>query len=374
MQDIKYDNQGGITNFNQDLAKAEINNKGKKSVRIGYNFLERLLIKYSKKINYLFDANGKFKCREEKIPEVIRLGPTNRCTGQCFYCPREYVHERGSGYMDFSLYERIIKWAKKNKVKTISFALWGEPLLHPKFLDMLDLAFAAGLNVRFSTNAIILNKETVERVLDMPLQSIETSMDGFTREEYKKGKRVDKFDEAKKNILYLLKRAREKKSKIMFNVHFVDIGNVSFANKIRYIRFWKKQLKGLKYITTFSYEPHNWAGTRDNLKKYMNPIDRILASWELKKPCFFVRGLNVNWDGSIYICPNDPDEKAIIGNINENGITEIYQNAEREKFLTAHESGDYSGLNCERCTVNVVRPLSFIKKRIVNSIVGLFSR
>ena len=351
----------------------KIRHDKRKNKRYGYNFLEKLLIKHSKKINYLLDENGKYCCRSQKTPSVIRIGPTNRCTGRCFYCPREYIHDKGTGYMDFALFEKIIAWAKANKTNTISFALFGEPFLHPRIFDMLDLTVKNNMKIRISTNAIILKKEWALRLLSYPFESIEASMDGFTREEYLKGKQVDKYAQAKENILYLLKKAKEKKSKILFNVHFVDIGNVSFFNKIRYIKFWKKKLKGLKHLTGFYYEPHNWAGTKEDLTDEMNCIDKLLNKWELKKPCMYIKGMNINWNGDVCICANDPTEKAIIGNANNDDLEKIYNSEKRMNYLSEHESGRFKNLNCAVCNVNSVRPLAVIKKRIINTAVGIFS-
>ncbi|GAI05086.1 unnamed protein product, partial [marine sediment metagenome] len=199
-------------------------------------------LKHSRKINYLLDRRGRYRCRQKRAPSVLRIGIANRCAGQCFYCPRELIHSWGVGYMDFSLYQKIINWASKNGVEKLGFALWGEPLLHSKFLEMTDYAHRAGIKMRLSTNAIVLTNDLAKKILDYPFESIEISMDGFTREEYLKGKQVDKFDVARKNILNLLRTAKKKKSKTSFNIHFVDAGNVSFLNKIRYVRFWKKQL------------------------------------------------------------------------------------------------------------------------------------
>ena len=372
MQKIKYDEHGGILNVDEKQERKDVKIKNNKT-RKGYNFFEKLLIKNSKKINYLFDENGKYRCRTQKFPSVIRIGPTNLCTGRCFYCPREYVHERGTGYMDFMLFEKIIFWAKKNNVSTISFALFGEPLLNPRIFDMLDLAVQNGMKIRIATNAIIMKKQWADKLLSYPFESIETSMDGFTREEYFKGKQVDKYEQAKENILYLFKRAKEKKSRILFNVHFVDIGNVSFLNKIRYIKFWKNKLKGLKYLTSFYYEPHNWAGTRADLTRKMNFVDRLLNKWELKKPCMFIKGMNIDWNGDVYICANDPTEKAIIGNVNNDSLEKIYNSEKRLNYLSKHESGSFKDLNCSVCNVNSVRPLAVIKKRIINMLVGFFS-
>lgn len=371
MPEIQYDEQGGITNFDSVLAKKDI--KAGKASRKSYNFLEKFLIRHSRKINYLFDENGKYKCRAQKTPSVIRIGPTNRCSGRCYYCPREYIHDKGTGYMDFALFEKIVAWAKEKKIGVISFALFGEPLLHPRIFDMLDLVNNNGIKIRVSTNGIVLNKDFADKLLALPLESIETSFDGFTAKEYFKGKQVDKYEQAKENILCLLKKAQELKSKTLFNIHFVDVGNISFLNKIHYIKFWKKELSGLKHLTSFYYEPHNWAGTREGLTREMNFFDRLLNKWELKKPCVYIKGLNINWNGDVYICANDPTDKAIIGNANNNDLEAIYNGEKRMNYLCEHELGRFKDLNCAVCNVNSIRPLAVIKKRIMNFFVGFFS-
>jgi len=370
MIDIQYDEHGGITNTEKTPEKKIVNhNNGKR--RTGYNFFERLLSRHSRKVNYLLDKNGKYKCRLEKTPSVIRMGVTNRCSAQCFYCPREIVYANGSGYMAWEMYTEIIDWAKDNKVETIALALFGEPLLHPKIMDMIDLANRVGLAIRLSTNGIVLTKELAGKLLEYPLEAIEISMDGFTEEEYQKGKRVDKYLQAKDNVINLLAIAKGKKAETVFNIHFVDAGNVSLANKFKFIKFWKSRLAGLKYVTSFYYEPHNWAGTRDSKNK-MSKFDRLLAKWEIKKPCVYIKGLNINWNGDVYICTNDPTVTAILGNCQDKSLEEIYNGARRMYYLTEHENGTFKEINCAICTVNNIYPLLFIKKRLMNKIASFF--
>lgn len=344
-----------------------------KKNRTNYNIFEKLLLKYSKKINYLLDEQGQYRCRQEKIPPVLRLGIVNRCAAQCFYCPRKLIHDWSKGYMDFDLYREIIDWAKDNKVEAIGFGLWGEPLLHPKFLEMVDYTHRAGIKMRLSTNAIVLTDNLAENIVKYPFESIEISMDGFNKKEYLKGKRVDKFEITKKNILYLLKLAKEKKSPTSFNIHFVDAGNVSFLNKIRYVRFWKKQLEGLKYNTTFYYEPHNWAGACPGLRGKMGLGSRLLSKWELKKPCLYLRGLAINWDGTAFVCANNPFKEAALGNVKEESLDRLYAKEKRDKYLKENEKGTFKIQGCDVCTVNSVFPLMFLKKRLVNKLVSLFS-
>ncbi len=368
---IKYDEYGGIIGAEKESYPEKDFVRIKRKERKGYNFFEKFVIRYSKRINYLLDEKRRYKCRQGRIPPVLRLGVTNCCTAQCFYCPRELVHSGGTGYLDFDLYRRIIDWASGNGVKTLGFALWGEPLLHPRFLEMVDYAHRKGLKMRLSTNAIVLTNNLAERILDYPFEAIETSMDGFNREEYLRGKQVDKFDVAKKNILNLLRLAKKKRVQTSFNVHFVDAGNVSFLNKIRYVRFWKGQLQGLKHKTTFYYEPHNWAGARYNLRDRMGFWNKLLNKWELKKPCMYLKGLAIDWDGTAFVCGNNPFEKARLGNVNQKPIDKLYNDAKRKHYLRENEKGTFRVQGCDVCTVNSIFPLMFLKKRLVNKLVSL---
>jgi radical SAM protein with 4Fe4S-binding SPASM domain len=359
---IKYDERGGIISLENKISQPESIPAFKHQ---SYNLFERLLLRFSKRVNYLLDGEGKYKCRNEKTPSVIRIGPTNRCTAQCSYCPREHIHAKGSGYMDFGMYEEIILWAEKNKVKEISFALFGEPLLHPQILEMFALAKSKNFDLRLSTNAIIMNDAMANSILEIGFKVIEMSFDGCTPLEYESGKRVPAYEQAKKNIRYLLDKAREKEVKTKFNIHFVDAGNVSAKSKNEFISYWKNEFRGLNYETGFYYEPHNWAGTRNEVRKKMPLVDRILSKLEFKKPCVYIKGLNIDWNGNAIICTNDPTEKAIIGNIKDAKIEEIYNGEKRIKYLDAHEKGDFRTLNCAVCTVNSYWPLLYIKKKIL---------
>ncbi len=363
MSNIKYDKYGGITTLESKALSEGKNIKNKKKA---YNFLEKIMLKSSKKLNYLLDKEGKYKCRLDRIPRVIRIGPTNLCTAQCKYCPREHIHEGGCGYMDFAMFERIVDWAKQYRVKDISFALFGEPLIHPRIFDMIKLSQQQGLRIGISTNAIKMSQEYADKLLEFDLANIEMSLDGYTDSEYQKGKRVAQYSKAKQNIEYLLSRAREQKSSTKFNVHFVDAGNVSASSKRKFVKYWSEKLQGLNYVTSFYYEPHNWAGTRAGISQHMNWLDRLLRKVEFKKPCVYIKGLNIDWNGNVIICTNDPTNTAIIGNIKDSKIEDIYNGSRRMKYLEAHEKGDFRDLNCGQCNVNSYWPLLFIKKRIVN--------
>ncbi len=370
-KDLEYDEYGGIVG-DDGVLTASPAQSARTSGRSGYNILERLLLRRIRKVNYLLDPQGRYLCRADRLPSVLRLGITNRCTARCFYCPRESIHAGGSGYMDFGLYRKLIDHASDHGIKDVGFALWGEPLLHPRILEMISYAHGKGLRARISTNAIALNNELSDRLLAYPLKSVEISMDGSTRDEYRIGKGVDQYELAKSNVLYLLKQAKNTGYSAVFNIHFVDAGNVSFMNKLRFVRYWKKQLKGLRSETSFCYEPHNWAGTRSDVIHRMNPLDRLLMRFELKKPCLYIKGLAINWNGDAIVCANNPLPGAKLGNVNTDALESLYQGQRRNEFLAAHENGTFDIDGCRECTVNSIYPLLYVKKKVLNSIIAVF--
>jgi len=369
MLEIKYDEFGGIINCDENhglLADGKLINK-----RRGYNLLEKFLLRTSKKINYLFNADGLYKCRQEKLPHMLRLEPTNRCTARCSYCPRTIVHDWGTGYMNFDLYQRLIAWAVSNGINKVGFALWGEPLIHPKIIDMIDYAHQNGLIIRLSTNAIALSDNLARKLLDYPLEAIEISLDGTNEREYFLGKQVNQFEKVTANVLNLIKLAKENKIQTVFNIHFVNVGNVSWSNTVKYIKFWKKQFKGLNFASSFVYDPHNWAGTLA-AKDYLSWFDRLLMRFELKKPCPYLAGLVINWNGDALICCNNPQKRGFIGNVSEQAIEEIYNGEKRMKYLIENEKGTFKDVDCLVCSVNTVWPLLYIKKRITKLFSFLF--
>ncbi len=55
MSNIKYDEKGGIVSLEKPVDNSSDSNERSKSA---YNFLEKFMLKRSKKLNYLLDSEG----------------------------------------------------------------------------------------------------------------------------------------------------------------------------------------------------------------------------------------------------------------------------------------------------------------------------
>jgi MoaA/NifB/PqqE/SkfB family radical SAM enzyme len=62
----------------------------------------------------------------------------------------------------------------------------GEPLMHPRFFEMVEYAAGRGVRVSTNSNLTLLNAERAERLVSCGLGRIHVSIDGSTRETYER--------------------------------------------------------------------------------------------------------------------------------------------------------------------------------------------
>lgn len=61
----------------------------------------------------------------------------------------------------------------------------GEPLIHPQFFAMVDLACQRGIHLSFITNGSLFTEQNVQKILDRPIASIRISLETTNLERFK---------------------------------------------------------------------------------------------------------------------------------------------------------------------------------------------
>jgi MoaA/NifB/PqqE/SkfB family radical SAM enzyme len=96
----------------------------------------------------------------EPAIQCIQIEPTTRCNFTCgFCCGRSMVQSD----IDVTRFERALD--DFAGAEHLELQGEGEPLMHPRFFDMVDLARDRGVRVSFITNGSLLSPETVDRLL-----------------------------------------------------------------------------------------------------------------------------------------------------------------------------------------------------------------
>lgn len=104
-----------------------------------------------------------------RIPRHFELDLTYRCNLACDGCHFAYTHTNAndfSGDMPVELFSKIASDMSANQVKAVTFTGGGEPLFHPKHLEIFQIAKKAGLDLGMYTNGVFLQGTTAEFVAE----------------------------------------------------------------------------------------------------------------------------------------------------------------------------------------------------------------
>ena len=90
------------------------------------------------------------------LPIHLQFIPTNRCNLSCSFCS---CSERDRGLeMDLGLARKIIEKFKAVGTKSVTVTGGGEPLMHPKFAEIIDCFADNGIAIGLVTNGLLLHK------------------------------------------------------------------------------------------------------------------------------------------------------------------------------------------------------------------------
>jgi len=108
----------------------------------------------------------------------IQVEVSSCCNADCIYCPHTaYRKNWQNRHLPFKVFERLTPAFSKTKL--IYLQGWGEPFMHPDFFAMLHSVKKAGCMVGTTTNATLLNAQTIEKLVGEGLDVVGFSLAGI---------------------------------------------------------------------------------------------------------------------------------------------------------------------------------------------------
>jgi len=136
----------------------------------------------------------------------LNIEATSACQANCVFCFREeYMKRLNARYMPtkdiIRFIDQISNFAHKlnSQLHVINFGLNGEPLLHPRIVDLVSHATLKARIVRISTNLDKLNPSMSKKLLDAGLRSICFSIDECEKTRFEAIRRNLDFDKIVEN-------------------------------------------------------------------------------------------------------------------------------------------------------------------------------
>ena len=122
-----------------------------------------------------------FTEREFFIDNKLRLAITNCCNLSCFYCHNEgQPHGAPPALLPLEYVESMVRFLKKNNIYIESINITGgEPILHPDLLAIAGECAKVTDKVRLNTNATLLAREMVDRLIARGVTSFKIGVDSL---------------------------------------------------------------------------------------------------------------------------------------------------------------------------------------------------
>ena len=284
-----------------------------------------------------------FDQRLPEEPHLHQIEPTNHCPYTCVMCPRHGKMTRELGFMELDLYRKVIDevagYSKETREKEIELFHFGESLLHPDLVEMIQHASAQELRICLSVNAPHLKPELSERILEASPYRIIISLDGYDAESYRRirGKVAD-FDLGVRHIQELAERHAAASSDTLLTVRMIELEeNRGHGDDLRAI------LEPLN-LTLDCREFFPWA------EPEMADLGDFDA-YPARMPCPFPwEYLVVQWNGSVVPCCRDYDGENALGHVRDQTLREIWHGDAHRAFRDQHRRQKFEGNDiCRRC-------------------------
>jgi radical SAM protein with 4Fe4S-binding SPASM domain len=152
--------------------------------------------------------------KDMELPKFVQIEPVGQCNLRCRMCSIQFRTDGPPhgplAFMDLELFKQLVdQFAGAEELHLQGL---GEPLMHPRFCEMVQYAKARGMRVSTNSNMTILNQRRAEELVRSGLDCLHVSIDGATPEVYEKIRVRARLAHVIRNLELLLSAKRGLKS------------------------------------------------------------------------------------------------------------------------------------------------------------------
>lgn len=301
------------------------------------------------------------KRRLSSYPIAVYLEPTLKCNSNCMMCNRQVVRKEEVLQGDY------LSWDTFNKIKPffstaeeVLFGGFGEPLLHKDFIPMAKEIKKYNPYLYFYTNGLFLTPEIAKELILTGVDEVCISFGGATEDTYRKIRGVPmapivenirKLNEFKKS----LSSSKPKISFVIVAMKSIFEELVDIVDIAKDVGATKMEIANIVIQDENLLDESPWRH-RDEYERIMEEFIKKANSYNMELLLFNLNkstesckhifcSITITWNGIILSCPQ---ERFIMGSINEESIVDVWNN---ESYLKLRDRYYREGLNkvCPNC-------------------------
>jgi radical SAM protein with 4Fe4S-binding SPASM domain len=274
-----------------------------------------------------------------KFPNLISIEVASACSLNCVHCPSHSKdtigNKRELGFIDIELFNKAMDEIDCYGKRRIYLHKDGEPLLHPKFPEILHrLKLHKEHEIYLTTNASHLTDPMSKLLLDARVDIINFSIGAFTPEMYKhiRGGDLSRVVANIRNFLNIRNGSAWKPHVI---VQIIDLQTIKMDDEIKCFK---------KYWSQFDVEVQVWDELTWGIK-----ADARRHGY--RYPCYSLwDSFNINSDGTVTACCMDWNQTLKIGDFKKQGILQIWNGDKLKTYRCDHMNNDFEDMPiCKLC-------------------------
>src|SRR5437763_2091896 len=141
-----------------------------------------------------------------KLPTSIQIEPVGQCNLRCKMCSIQFRKDgppySSPAFMEYETFVNIID--QFVGMQELHLQGLGEPMMHPRFFDMVEYAVKKGIRVTTNSNLTLLNDRRAQRCVSSGLDCLHVSIDGATAQTYERIRLRAHFERVVSNLERIL--------------------------------------------------------------------------------------------------------------------------------------------------------------------------
>lgn len=264
------------------------------------------------------------------MPISLSIEPTNYCTKKCLMCPNGDM-TRGRGYMDLTLFKKIVSQSI-DYVWEYGLNMMGEPTLHRDLKRMVEYIKSRKARVTLYTNMNYQKDSITEWIVKNCVDRVVVNVPANDQKLYQKIVENGDYDLLFHNLAQI-KKIKKRKPVVVISYLVMK------ANENQYSKDIIKLKDYADYVLVDKI--HDWIGNDKiaSLKTIPRKVDLV------KKCTNIWTTIAVLWDGRVAICCRDYEGKTILGDMNKEKISTIFNSMKMKQFRKEYRTSSF----CKSC-------------------------
>ena len=277
------------------------------------------------------------------IPPYILVEPVSACNlrcPMCFQIDKTFTRKPFMGRMKWELFTKVVDEADEIGVGAVTVASRGEPMMHPRYGEMLSYIGAKKniFELKTNTNATYLTEKICHEIFRAGVTTLVISADHYRKEDYEKLRKGADFEEVVANVAMLHRIRNETYPDCKTEIRVSGVDYYQTLDKKQFADFWSK------YSDTVS------SGTAiEKWDTYNNKPQP-----ELQSSCSFLWDRMYVWfDGACNPCDADYKSYLSFGNVTDKTIKEVWNGSPLRELRQKHMNKKRNSLiPCDRCGID----------------------